>query len=105
MGYLFSVKCFIERQETFVGRQRALTRSNKRTPFLGKNPCDSSRMQNSKTSAEASKRHILTDAMLDDLIREAFLDHPELGAQIGQDWLQSGSAMRKPKIAEMACAA
>ena len=47
----------------------------------------------------------LSDATVDDLIREAFLDHPELRDQIDQDWLQSGSAMRKPKVAEMACAA
>jgi hypothetical protein len=61
-----------------------LTRSNKRTPFLDKNPCDSSHMQNGKTFADASGSDILSDAMLDDLIREAFLDHPELLDQIDQ---------------------
>jgi hypothetical protein len=105
VGYLFVVKSSIGRQKTFITRQRALTRSNRRTPFLYKNTCDSSCMQNSKASVDASKRHILSDARLDDLIREAFLDHPELRDQIDQGWLQSGSAMWKPKIAEMASAA
>jgi hypothetical protein len=41
-------------------------------------------MQNGKTFADASGSDILSDAMLDDLIREAFLDHPELLDQIDQ---------------------
>ena len=36
VAYLWSVKSFIERQEMFIRRQCARTRSNKRSPFFAK---------------------------------------------------------------------
>ena len=52
-------------------------------------------MQDIDISADAGKRHILIDAMLDDLIREAFRAHPELRDHVDQKLVEICSFMRR----------